>query len=171
MTKRRFPWDELPRHRANLTSRSRSAKDEAPQKNQQPRVLQELTFYWIPGDTKNGTRKTQMDRAREFGAKVEGTIHDGGFKEWSESVTHIIVDSRHPCDYAHVLTYLGANFRLSSIPDGIPIVTEIGLLIALNCLPFRYQRMANTESKVSFKPSTAFHHSLSLISSLPMGSF
>lgn len=73
-------------------------------------IFSGLHFYFFPPDDKNPARRMRITKALDFGASWR--------KEWSEDVTHVIVDKH--IDYSLVLKYL----KLKAIPSNVALVME-----------------------------------------------
>ncbi|BFZ60179.1 hypothetical protein YB2330_001202 [Saitoella coloradoensis] len=72
-----------------------------------PQLFSGLTLYFIP-NARSGSRKARMDKAEQFGAVIAN--------EWSEAVTHIVVDAQLPGSV--VLKVLG----MEHLPFGVNVV-------------------------------------------------
>ncbi|TAQ89484.1 hypothetical protein B7494_g2148, partial [Chlorociboria aeruginascens] len=83
-------------------------------------VLQGLKFYYLPNNDYNPVRKRRICRARENGATWE--------KQFSGSVTHIIVDSDHTSKYVM------EHFSLDHLPTDVIIVNDV---YPLDCITER----------------------------------
>ena len=73
-------------------------------------VFKGLFFYFYPNNDIAAPRKIRIRKAMEYGAVWT--------KEWSEDVTHIIVDD--DCNYGHLLKHL----RVDSLPARIVVANE-----------------------------------------------
>lgn len=91
---------------------------------EQDRVLQGLTFFYIPPDDVAPLRRARITKARGYGAIWT--------KEFGMDVTHVVVDKA--LTYQSIVEYLKSAFGVDSFPRNIVLVNEN---YPIDCIQFR----------------------------------